>query len=152
PIAAPLPPGASASHMELVGSLALPGGAHGDVWVRGDFAYVGTWRQPNCPATGVKVIDVSDPTNPTLVGTLAQHAGTSQEDMSVISVSTPTFRGDLLAVGLQVCGRGGLPGVEFWNVSDPRRPERLGYFETGGTNGVHELSLVQRPSDGRVLA
>ncbi len=147
-----LPTGASALHMSLVGSLALPGGVHGDVWVQGDYAYVGTWRQPSCPGTGVKIVDVSNPAVPARAGTLAQHNGTSQEVMRVIHVASPAFTGDLLAVGLQICGDGGLAGVEFWDVSNPRQPDRLGFFATPGTQGVHELALVQRPSDGRVLA
>src|ERR671924_668189 len=65
-----------------------------DVWVHGDFAYVGTWAFP-CTRRGVKIIDVSDVSNPQLIGTLAARAGTSAEDMVVRSVSTPFFTGDL---------------------------------------------------------
>lgn len=147
-----LPPGARALNMAVVGALPLEGGVHGDVWSHADFAYVGTWREPDCPSTGVKVIDLANPTQPRLAGLLAQHADTSQEDIVVRTVSTDTFRGDLLAVGLQRCGDGGLAGVEFWDVTNPLAPQRLGMYDVGGTSGVHELELVQRPSDGRVLA
>ena len=147
----PLPEGASASNMSLVGSLELPGGA-ADVWVHGDFAYVGTWYEPECPGLGVKIVDVSDPSAPALVGSLAQHEGTSAEDFTVISVQSPTFEGDLLAVGLQTCADAGLNGVEFWDVTDPTQPQFLSFFETADTTGVHEMSLIQRPSDGLVLA
>jgi hypothetical protein len=47
-----------------------------DVWVHGEFAYVGTWAFP-CTGRGVKIVDVSDVTNPQLVGTLAAREGTS---------------------------------------------------------------------------
>ncbi len=148
----PLPEGARASNMAFVGSLAIPGVVHGDVWAHRGFAYVGTWRQPNCPANGVKIVDISNPSAPALVGALAQHEGTSQEDFTVIAAESPTFQGDLLAVGLQTCGVSGLTGVEFWDVSNPRLPRQLSFLATPNTGGVHELTLVQRPSDGKILA
>ena len=33
--------------------------SNGDVWVHGNFAYVGTWADP-CNGRGVKILDVSD--------------------------------------------------------------------------------------------
>jgi hypothetical protein len=86
------------------------------------------------------------------VTTLAEHPSTTAEVVSVRAVATPAFRGDLLAVGLQACADEGLRGVDLWDVTDPRAPERLGFADVGpGVGGVHELDLVQRP-DGRVLA
>src|SRR6266511_4628879 len=73
-----------------------------DVWSHGDFAYVGTWSLP-CSGIGVKIVDVSDPTQPALVATAAAYPGTSAEDMEVLSVDTPAVTGDLLAVGIQQC-------------------------------------------------
>ena len=32
---------------------------NGDVWVHGNFAYVGTWAIP-CTGTGVRIVDVSE--------------------------------------------------------------------------------------------
>ncbi|HLH25469.1 MAG TPA: PA domain-containing protein [Chloroflexota bacterium] len=128
-----------------------------DVWLHHGFAYVGTWAAGNdrlrgCPGTGVKVVDLADPANPVLVSTLAEHEGTSAEVMRVRSVDTPSFQGDLLAVGLQACSGDALRGVDLWDVTDPHHPQRLGFSDVGpGTGGVHELDLVQR-TDGRVLA
>ena len=62
--APPLPDGGSAANVSFVGSLALPDGIHGDVWVHRDFVYVGTWREPDCPAAGVKIVDAADPAAP----------------------------------------------------------------------------------------
>lgn len=135
--------------VELVAALPLQGGIHADVWGHKGFAYVGTWSAA-CPGTGVKVIEVADPTQPRLVTTLAAHPGTSAEDVVVISAATQAFTGDLLAVGLQVCGSGGQGGVEFWEVTSPAAPRRLGFLATTGTPGVHELHLFQR--DQRVFA
>jgi hypothetical protein len=122
---------------------------NGDVWVHGDFAYVGTWVVP-CNGRGVKIVDVSKLRHPQLIGTAAARRGTSAEDLVVRRVSTPSFSGDLLAVGIQRCGGGrGLDddgfGLELWNVTNPYQPEKLGEFPVGiGDGGVHELDLFQR--------
>ncbi len=120
-----------------------------DVFVHDGFAYVGTWGSP-CSARGVKITDVSDPRKPRFIGTLAHRTGTSAEDVVVRSVSTDAFTGDLLAVGIQRCG--GSPGLDeqlfgaqFWDVTQPRHPVKLGVINmTDGGGGVHELDLVQR--------
>jgi hypothetical protein len=132
-------------------------GLNADIWLHHGFAYVGTWaagsdRLRGCPGTGVKVVDLSNPAQPELVGTVAEHEGTSAEVVRVRRVETPSFRGDLLAVGLQACSGEALRGVDLWDVTDPLSPQPLGFASVGpGTGGVHELDLVQRP-DGRVLA
>jgi hypothetical protein len=130
-----------------LGELNIPGGLNADVWVHGNFAYVGTWSGP-CPGTGVKIVDVSNPARPRQVATAAGYANTSAEDMQVISVNTPFFRGDLMGVGLQDCGlpgqSPGLTGLDLWDVTNPTQPSRLG-FHPVGSGGVHELSLTSRP-------
>jgi hypothetical protein len=140
-------------HTRQVGRLAIPEGLNGDVWAHEGYAYIGTWSGP-CPGTGVKVIDATNPAHPQLAATLGSYANTSDEDMEVISVSTPAFSGDLLATGLQDCGlegqTPGKTGVDLWNVSDPTNPSHLGFFDTGAS-GTHEVSLTQQPS-GRVFA
>src|SRR3989304_351134 len=46
-------------------------GFNGDVWLHGSFAYVGSWGiGGDCPGTGVKVVDISNPLVPTLVDVL----------------------------------------------------------------------------------
>lgn len=112
-----------------------------DVWSQGDFAYVGTWSDP-CSGTGVKILDVSDPSQPALVATAAAYPGTSAEDMQVLSVDTPDFTGDLLGVGIQQCSDEGFGGLDLWDVTDPTNPQHLGLYENFG---VHELSLTERP-------
>ena len=120
-----------------------------DVWVHGEFAYVGTWAFP-CTGRGVKIVDVSDVTNPQLIGTLAAREGTSAEDMVVRSVSTPFFTGDLMGVGIQRCGDDPALdsqefGLQLWDVTDPNAPVFFTEFGVGqGAGGVHELDLFQR--------
>jgi hypothetical protein len=138
-----------AEGFKVIGHNALGGrDASGDVWVHGDFAYVGTWADP-CTGRGVKIIDVSDPTAPRVIGTAAARRGTSAEDMVVRSVETDWFTGDLMVVGIQRCGRQGGPfatyGAEFWDVTDPYHPRRLSRFGiTNGGGGAHEVDLIQR--------
>jgi uncharacterized protein (TIGR03437 family) len=143
-------------NLELVGRMALGPGFNADVWVHRGFAYVGTWGGASrCPALGVKIVDVTDPAAPSFVGTVAAQPNTRSEDMVVRSVSNSLFRGDLLAVGQQMClhlpGQPGQHGVALFDVSDPRNPRELSFFDSGEeSHGVHELDLVARP-DGRVL-
>jgi hypothetical protein len=122
---------------------------NGDVFVHGNFAYVGTWRDP-CNGRGVKILDISDLSNPQLIGTLAAREGTSAEDMVVRRVSTPFFSGDLMGVGIQRCGDDPALdsqefGLQLWNVTNPSAPVFLTEFGVGhGDGGVHELDLFQR--------
>lgn len=139
-------------HTRQLGELNLEGGLNGDIWVHGDFAYIGTWSGP-CPGTGVKIIDTSDPANPVQVATAAGYANTSAEDMQVVSVDTDWFSGDLMGVGLQDCGLPdmdpGLAGLDLWNVTDPTHPVHLGFFDVAPAAGVHEVSLVVRSIAGQ---
>lgn len=136
----------SSHNLELVGALELSP-INADVWAHGNFAYVGTWGAGGCPGTGVKVVDISDPANPRLVGTLAAEANTSAEDVVVRRVQTPFFQGDLLAVGLQDCRRSspGLRGLALYDVTSPFAPQQLSFFDTTSESaGVHELDLLVR--------
>ncbi len=142
-----------ASNFEVVGHSDLGArDTNGDVWVHGDFAYVGTWSEP-CTGRGVKIIDVSTPASPRMIGRVANRPGTSAEDVVVRHVSTPSFTGDLLAVGLQRCGsQRALDarqfGPQFWDVTDPFHPHKLSFLGlTTGGGGVHELDLFQRGSN-----
>ncbi len=144
----------------LVGHSDLGGqGFNADVAVLGSFAYIGSWgiAIPNgptaCPSLGVRVVDISDPATPRLVATVARFEGTTAEDVVALRVSTPFFRGDLLAVGIQRCGEesDAPAGLALVDVTDPRNPVELGFYDSGpALEGVHELDVLVR--DGRVLA
>jgi hypothetical protein len=132
------------------------GGGNGDVWSHGNFAYVGSFREP-CDGSGVKILDVSNLRNPQLIGALAAREGTSGEDVVVRRVSTPFFSGDLAGVGIQRCDFDNPElddqefGLQLWNVTNPYAPVFLTEFGVGhGEGGVHELDLFQR--GGKVYA
>jgi hypothetical protein len=155
----PAPAGAQAAapatwNTELVGHLA-PGqaGAFADVWAHRDVAYLGSIRSGDCRSpSGVWAIDLRDPARPRPLASFAKFPGTDAQDVWVGSVRTPTFGGDLAAVGIQRCARQepGFAGLALYDVSDPARPRPLGQLATGVPAGVHELGVVQR-ADGRLL-
>lgn len=138
--------------LAVVGHTPLDGaGSFADVAVHRRAAYVGTRDEASCPPRGVKVVDLTRPQRPATIGTVAAHPVTLTEDVAVTALSTPSFRGDLLAVGLQACDEVlddpvGKSGVEFVDVSNPRRPVVLSRLELGVPHltGVHELALFQQ--------
>jgi uncharacterized protein (TIGR03437 family) len=143
-------------NLELVGQLPLGPGFNAGVWVQQNTAYVGTWGTATaCPGLGVKVVDLSNPATPRMIQRLAAYPNTSAEDVVVRHLENRNFRGNLLAVGLQSCRSGqsqARRGVELYDVSDPRNPRLLSFFDTGTeSRGVHELDLVTQRADGRVL-
>jgi hypothetical protein len=145
--------------VELVGALRLaPAGeeVHGDVATYKKLAFVGKWRGV-CPATGVDIIDVSDPGRPEKIADTRDYADTSMEDMQAIRIGNR----DILAIGLQDCGNSGSEGtvgLELYDITNPRSPRFLTIFNGEDIPGlmadhghVHEFDLVKRP-DGQVLA
>lgn len=150
------PGAAPGDAIQQVGFAPLPG-FNADVWVQGDYAYVGTWGDLLlCPATGVRVIDVRDPAAPRVAGAVAAIPGTTQEDVEVMRVAVPTFQGDLLVTGIQGCARDGeaAGGLDLWDVTNPAQPRHLAFWASspsgaGAGRGVHEFHLFQR--DGRLL-
>lgn len=150
PVSQPTQP-AQGITLTPLGHLAFDAGFNGDVWGHKGFAYIGTWGTgAACPATGVKIVDLSDPAAPRLVSTAAAIPGATQEDVVVRSVTTPFFTGDLLVVGIQSCNGPGRGGLAVYDVTDPYRPTSLAFFATPGARGVHELDLVHQGE--RVLA
>src|SRR3989441_6474505 len=135
-------------------------GFNADIYAYKGFAYVGQWgfgisNFPKfCPAgdqSGVKVLDLRAPGLP-IVATLQTPPRTSAED---IVVSTTAGR-DIAAVGIQACFRTDnlIPrGLQLFDVTDPRHPVAKGFLPSGDNiRGVHELSIVNRPDLGMVLA
>lgn len=140
-----------ANNFTVLGHANLGGGVpNGDVWFFdhggsvGKFAYVGTWSG-QCTGQGAKIIDVNDPTRPQWVGFVGARKGSSNEDVVVARIGSR----DVLAIGVQPCGARGQSGLALYDVTNPRKPSELSFFET--PSGVHELDLVVK-QDGTALA
>lgn len=147
PAASPSATAEASSGLALLGAIKLnPANrsAHADVAGYKDLAFVGKW-QGACPATGVDIIDISDPAAPVRLSSTPERAGMAMEDIQAAQIGSR----DVLAVGLQACRGGGQPGLELIDISDPRSPQRIGLFAT--EMGVHEFGLAQTAA-GQTLA
>ncbi len=111
-------------------------------------AYLGSWGGPaECPGLGVRVIDLHDPTAPTLLTTAAVYGGTTAEHLAAVRFATPAFSGNVLFVGIQRCAANGAApsGLAIWDIRDPANPAELAFFPTSrGSRGVHEFTVRQR--------
>src|SRR5260370_30947915 len=55
-------------------------------------AYLGSWGHASeCPALGVRVIDVHDPTAPVMLTSAAVYRGTTREHLAAVHYATPSF-------------------------------------------------------------
>ncbi len=135
------------SGVEVLGHIDPAEGFNGDVWAHRDVAYLGTiGMNETCPAIGVRVYDVVDPSEPAELGIIAgEYEGTSTQQVWVGSVDTERFVGDLGVVAHRVCD-GHTPetfrGLTMYDVTDPSRPVALGSYGTGsGTLGVQGFDV-----------
>ncbi len=134
-------------NLSLIGFLDLQQnpGTTSDVWAHGNFAYVGGFGG----GTTVKVVDISDPTDPRLVTELTTPDGSSPQDVKVARINTKFFRGDLLAVANDF-GNAPPPfgGIQLWDVTDPLNPVQLSAPRIAP---IHNLFLFQKGNRAFVL-
>lgn len=149
--------------LQVLGHNDLGGDATAQVTAHRGHAYVGTWAPQlpvlggvpdllfDCPSAGIRVVDLSDPSAPTLVSRFADGAEGDGEllDSWTEKASVETFRGrDIAAVSAHSCTTDGFRGFGLWDVSDPSDPERLALVPTDPrTNGVEELWLDRRGNE-----
>jgi len=117
-----------------------PGGAFGgvedgqiaDLAVHKGFAYLNSSDDADCERGGVHVVDVNDSAHPketTFIPAIQPYY--HGEGVQALSIATPQFTGDLLAVNNETysanCGglvkAGG--GFDLYDVSDPKEPKVL---------------------------
>ncbi len=146
----------------VISQLDPGGGFAAGVWAHAEHVYLGTWGRPRqCPASGVRIIDVSDLSAPELRGAIAtgeEFAGTDTDSVWAGFVETEFFAGDLAVVAVSLCDnreraryQGGFRGLAVYDVTDPAMPELLGVHDSGErTQGLHELDVAVA-ADGRVL-
>ena len=130
-----LPAGAVAQqvtiNMSLVGQWDEYNGSYGDVWAEGDYAYLPNFgSDPN--GGRVHIIDISDPTTPTLASTFLvpfPNAFASPQDVKVAN--------GLLFVSSS--GGGGSDSVVIADVRDPTTPTQIAAVAIPGFISVHNL-------------
>jgi hypothetical protein len=125
-----LPPGSQ--NMELVGKVQLTAveGGIADVAAFGNYAYLNAFSpecagRPGAQGTGVHIVDISDPTDPTKVGFIEAHANSYVgEGIHVVRADTPSFTGDLLIHNNETCNATAFTpsGASLWDVTDPLNP------------------------------
>ncbi len=101
----------------FTGRFLLPEPARGYA-ARGGLAYAAT-------RTGVMIIDLRDPSRPRLLGAYASPA-----DDEVTALALAGNRVHLAYRAGEGPGAARRPGLAVIDVADPRRPDRLGFFET----------------------
>lgn len=115
-----------------------------DVSAKGNYAYLTAFYEPDCDRGGVYIVDISDPAAPKKVSLIPSHLGTfSGEGSQVITLDTPSFKGDLLVYQNEICpdSTRGVGGVTLVDVTNPRQPKKLvegfGDFTVAGKSQTH---------------
>ena len=155
---------APAQGLELVGTAlteALESPLAG-VYVHGNYAFVGSqnisYEPPEEFKTGIRIVDISDPANPALLGriplrSLEKFSDHSHGDAVATRIHSTAFQGDI-AIVLQ-----GVPDsfsvdeypmpLGIWDVTDPIDPQFLGPLNLG--NHFWADSLGDKPDDTKVV-
>jgi hypothetical protein len=145
------------SQFDLGGPLAGAGRV-ADVSAKGDYAYLTMFREPECGRGGVQIVDMNLGTGnkPEAAGYIPSHTDTfSGEGSQVVTLNTPSFKGDLLVYQNEWCPgtTNGVGGVTLVDVTKPNQPKKLvegfGDFtkRSGGTtNGQPQTRANQTHS------
>jgi Bacterial Ig domain len=131
---------AAQHNLELVGELEpteefgdIEPGQIADLAVHKGFAYLNSWDSPVCERGGTYVVDIGDPSDPEEIGFIpAPFPFYHGEGAHVVSLDTPEFTGDILAVNNEVYGSNLVAecsptdkepgGFGLYDVSDPNNP------------------------------
>jgi PA domain/LVIVD repeat len=119
--------------LDLVGKFDLAGklagdGRVADVSAKGNYAYLTMFYEPTCGRGGVQIVDISNPATPKAVGYIPSHVDTySGEGSQVVSLNTPSFKGDLLVYQNEWCPgtTNGVGGITLVDVTNPHQPKKL---------------------------
>ena len=104
----------------------LLSGQIADLSIHKNAAYLASRDQSPCRRGGFFSVDISDPRNPRQLAFVPALPATSHgEGTHAITLDTPSFQGDVLAVNNVRCGVGGVGGFDLYDVSDPASPKPL---------------------------
>jgi choice-of-anchor B domain-containing protein len=116
--------------MSLVGNWhEQPGHYYADGWAEGNYAYIGHYSN----ASGVDIIDISDPTNPVQVANFKGTGGNNEIRDIETQNGIGFFSSDSYSSG----------GIFVVDLSDPTNPVQLARIDpsNGGAQHVHTLSV-----------
>lgn len=134
------------------------------VYIHGNLAYVGGHSSGYSTAAniGVRIVDLSDPGNPGLIGriplrTRGRFESHAHGDALATRISTDVFQGDIAIV------QNGVPDTfapdeypepfGIWDVTDPGNPEFLSVLNLGSSpHGIEGGSLGDKPYDAKAVA
>jgi hypothetical protein len=130
-----------------------------DLTVHDGFAYLNSWADPTCTKGGVYVVDIRSPANPREVGFIPALPGSFHgEGAQVLTIDTPAFEGDVLAVNNEGCEEDDAGGFDLYDVTDPRNPQILvqGFGDadvdegtlTGGTDTANHYHNIRMWAHG----
>ena len=116
-----------------------------DVSVYKKAAYLASWSEPTCARGGFFSVDISNPAVPRQLAFVPALPGTYHgEGTHTITLSTPAFRGDVLAVNNEPCAGNGVGGFDLYDVSDPANPQIL--IQGAGDKSPDDTSEEQDPA------
>jgi hypothetical protein len=114
-----------------------------DLAFQGDYAYVGTY-------TGLRVVDISDPTNPTPVSFTpcpgSQFDVSVWDDLAFASVDAPRTNDTCASAGTTAANPTAWEGVRIFDVSDPAAPAQIAAVRTDCGSHTHTLVPAGRQS------
>jgi hypothetical protein len=155
PVQAPL----GSNHLKVLGQYEVNVEGHtSDVWAHGNYAYLGSFSSPLCSfdLTGIRIIDISDPKNPTLAAFIKDKQGTRTNDVKAASLNTSHWSGDILVSTNEGCGislprlnsdgnagkpRSGQGGINIYDITNPTNPSALKQNFLPKANGIHNTYI-----------
>jgi hypothetical protein len=155
----PVPAPSTSAHLNVLGQYEVDAtGLTSDVWALGNYAYIGSFSSPFCSfdLTGIRIIDISDPENPTLAAFIKDKKGTRTNDVKAVSLNTSHWSGDVLVSTNEGCGislprlnsngnankvRAGRGGINIYDVTDPTKPHALVQNFLPKENGIHNTYI-----------
>lgn len=123
-------------NITLVSKHKVPGAEQdliADVTAFGNYAYLANWGVADCagpetggvntPDAGAWVIDISDPKKPKNVTFIPMPQDTRPgEGMQVLRMNTKWFKGDMLVMNAESCGKNYKGGFMLYDVTNPEKP------------------------------
>ena len=146
--------GSASQQLTVVGQLEdfVAGPGHiSDVWALGNYAYLGSFDEPECSLdfTGVHIIDITDPTNPVKVGFIRSPPDLRANDVKAAHIETPFFAGDILVHSNEPCFGKFHPRTVADDAAGPEIPDIGDFFEAANGVSIYDVTNPAKPKSLR---